>query len=88
MEAQDGVDGQGIDTTAGSGEPLGDPGGLGSPLELRDVLLAPPPVRRHDSDEAATGHEPDDEQPPLEFRHLAGRIGRGARPSPAYTRPR
>jgi hypothetical protein len=88
MEPQDGVDGQGIDMTTGTGEPLGDPGRLGSPLQLCDVLLAPPSVRRHDGDEAATGHEPDDEQPPLEFCHLAGRIGRGAPRSPAYTRPR
>jgi hypothetical protein len=88
MEPQDGVDGLGVDSTARTGEPLRDPGRLGSPLELRDVLLAPPDVRRHDRDEAAPGHEPDDEQPPLEFRHLAGRIGRGARLGPAYTRPR
>jgi hypothetical protein len=88
MQPQDGVDCQGIDIRAGTGEPLGDPGRLGPPLELGDVLLAPPSVGRHDGDEAATGHEPDDEQPPLEFRHLAGRIGRGAPASPAYTRPR
>ena len=88
MKPQDGLDGPGIDITTGSREPIGDPGRLGPPLQLRDVVLAPPTVRRHDRNEAAPGHEPDDEQPPLEFRHLAGRIGRGAPPGPAYTRPR
>jgi hypothetical protein len=58
------------------GELLGDPGGLGALLELADVLLAPPPLHRDDRDEASARHEPDEQEPPLEFRHVAGRIGR------------
>ena len=64
-----------IEPRAAAREPLGDPGRLRPPLELADVLLAPPPVHRHDRDEAAAGDEPDEQQPPLEFRHQAGRIG-------------
>jgi len=58
------------------GELLGDPCGLGALLELADVLLAAPPLHRDNRDEAPARHEPDEQQPPLEFRHVAGRIGR------------
>jgi hypothetical protein len=54
---------------------VGDPGRLRALLELTDVLLAPSAVHRDDSDEAAAGDEADEQQPPLEFRHVAGRIG-------------
>jgi len=54
---------------------VGDPGRLGALLELTDVLLAAAAVHRDDGDEAAAGDEADEQQPPLEFRHVAGRIG-------------
>jgi hypothetical protein len=57
---------------------VGDPGGLGALLELADVLLPAPPLHRDHCDEAAAGNEADEEEPPLEFRHVAGRIGRVA----------
>jgi hypothetical protein len=57
---------------------IGDPGGLGALLELPDVLLAPPRLHRHDCDEPPAGNEAHEQQPPLEFRHVAGRIGRVA----------
>jgi hypothetical protein len=44
MKPQDGLDRPLIDITAGCREPVGDPGRLGSPLQLRDVLLAPPTI--------------------------------------------
>jgi len=72
---QDGLD-DGRIRTASPGELVGDPGGFGTLLELADVLLAPPALHGHDCDEAAAGDDADDQQPPLEFRHVAGRIGR------------
>jgi hypothetical protein len=54
---------------------VGDPGRLRALLELTDVLLAAAAVHRDDGDEAAAGDEADEQQPPLEFRHVAGRIG-------------
>ena len=77
MRPQHSLDGRRI-RAAAAAELIGDPGGLGTFLELADVLLAPPAVHRHDCDEAAAGDEADDQQPPLEFRHVAGRIGRVA----------
>ena len=81
-----------VEARVDGGEPLGDPGRLGAPLEVGQVLLATPPVHGHDRHEAAAGHEADEQQPPLEFRHQAGRIGREALTvrtgAPAYTRPR
>jgi len=74
---QDGLDGRRVEATTTS-ELLGDPARLGALLELADVLLAAPAVHRHDRDEAAAGDETDEQQPPLEFRHVAGRIGRVA----------
>ena len=89
MEPQDGLDRRAGRSDRPPGEPLDDPGRLGPSLELADVLLAPPAVHRHDRDEAAARNEPDEQQPPLEFRHQAGRIGPPAGlPRRAYTRPR
>ncbi len=56
---------------------VGDPCRLGAALQLCEVLLAPPAIHRDDRDEAPAGDEPDDQQPPLEFGHVAGRIGPG-----------
>lgn len=64
--------------SAARGQPIGDPGRLGALLELADVLLAPTAFHRNHRHEAAAGHEADEQQPPLEFRHVAGRIGRVA----------
>jgi hypothetical protein len=64
--------------TAPTCQLIRDPGGLGALLQLADVLLAPAAVHRHDRDEAAAGDQADEQQPPLEFRHVAGRIGRVA----------
>jgi hypothetical protein len=61
---------------AARGQPVGDPRRLGALLELADILLAPAALHRHDRDEAPAGDEADEQQPPLEFRHVAGRIGR------------
>jgi hypothetical protein len=72
MGTQDRLDGRGVDAI---GELVRDPGCLGALLELADVLLAAPAVHRHDRNETAAGNEPDEQQPPLEFGHVAGRIG-------------
>jgi len=69
VDAEDGLDGGGIQGSLAGGEPLGDPAGLGPLLELAHVLLAAPALHRNDRDEAAAGDEADDEQPPLELRH-------------------
>jgi hypothetical protein len=53
-----------------------DPRRLGPLLELAHVLLAAAAIHREDRDEAPAGDEADEQQPPLEFRHVAGRIGR------------
>jgi hypothetical protein len=74
MRAQDPLDRRRVGTPA-AGELVRDPGGLGALLKLADVLLAPLAVHRHDGDEAAAGDEADEQQPPLEFGHVAGRIG-------------
>jgi len=66
------------DAPGAARELVGDPGGLGPLFELADVLLPPPAFHRNDCDEAATRNEADDQQPPLEFGHVAGRIGRVA----------
>ena len=83
MRAQDILDGPRIGTAwhlaaAALRKLLRDPRRLGALLEVADILLPAPPVHRHDKDEAPAGHEADEEQPPLEFRHVAGRIGRVA----------
>lgn len=92
MDAQDGLDRSRIQGTIPGGELIGDPRRLGAALELVEVLLAPPPVHGNDRDEATAGHEADEQQPPLEFRHQGGRIGLEALAVPAgvaaYTRPR
>jgi hypothetical protein len=75
MEPQDGLDRGRVHPHLGAGEAIGDPGRLGPSLELDEILLAPPPVHRHDRDEPAARHEADEQQPPLEFRHQPGRIG-------------
>jgi len=77
MCAQDRLDGRSVGPAAPvpAGELVGDPGGLGPLLELADVLLPPPALHRHDCDEATAGDEADEQQPPLELRHVAGRIG-------------
>jgi hypothetical protein len=77
MGAEHVLDGRGVGA-AGTAELIGDPGGLGALLELTDVLLAAPALHRHDRHEAPAGDEADEEEPPLEFRHVAGRIGRVA----------
>jgi len=74
VDPEDGLHSSRIDEPIGAGEPLRDPVRLGSPLEVCEVLLAAPAVHRHDRDEAAAGHEPDQQEPPLEFRHQPGRI--------------
>jgi len=71
---QDVLDGRGIGTaprlaTPARGELIGDPRGLGALLELADVLLPASPLHRDDRDEASARHEPDEQEPPLEFRH-------------------
>jgi hypothetical protein len=67
-----------VTSTSAGRELIGDPGGLGPLLQLADVLLASPAVHRDDRNEPAARHEPDEQQPPLEFGHVAGRIGRVA----------
>ena len=92
MDPQYGLDRPRIQVTIPGREPIGDPRRLGAALDLVEVLLAPPPVHGNDRDEAAAGHEADEQQPPLEFRHQGGRIGLGASSVPAglaaYTRRR
>jgi hypothetical protein len=72
--AEDRLDVGRIDSAA-SCQLVGDPGRLGALLKLADVLLAATAVHRDDSNEPAAGDEADEQQPPLEFRHVAGRIG-------------
>jgi hypothetical protein len=85
MDAQDRLDGARVELPVAPGQARGDPRRLRPALELDDVLLAPPAVHRDDRHEAAAGHEADDEQPPLELRHQAGRIGPGGAPGFPYT---
>jgi hypothetical protein len=72
----------------GGWQAIGDPRHLGPLLELGEVVVPAARVHLNDRDEAAPGHEPDDEQPPLELRHQGGRIGLRGVAGPAYTRPR
>ena len=90
MRVEDRLDASGIHhrCTILGGEPIRDPGRLGAPLEPLDVLLPPPAIHRDDGDEAPAGDESDEQQPPLEFRHVAGRIGPRVALGPKYTRPR
>jgi hypothetical protein len=76
VQPQDGLDDRRFDPMTAAGETFGDPGGLGSPLQVRDVLLAPPAVHGHDGHEPAARDEAHEQQPPLELRHQGGRIGR------------
>jgi hypothetical protein len=80
MRSEDVLDRFGIRARANAPRPelIGDPGRLRALLHLRHVLLAPPPVHRHDGDDPAARDEADEQQPPLELRHVAGRIGRVA----------
>jgi len=83
MGTQHGLDGGRVRTPrrvatspcAVGGQLVGDPRRLGALLELADVLLPAPSVHRHDGNEAAARDKADEQQPPLEFRHVAGRIG-------------
>jgi hypothetical protein len=75
MQAEHRIHRRRVDPLARAGEPLGDPVGLGPPLELPEVLLAPLPVHGRDPDEGAARDEADEQQPPLELRHQPGRIG-------------
>jgi hypothetical protein len=93
VEPQHGLDRRRVQPLGTAGEPVDDPGGLRLAFEADEVLLAAPAVHRHDGDEPATRDEPDEQQPPLELGHQAGRIGPGGGSSggpfvPAYTRPR
>jgi hypothetical protein len=90
VQPQHGIDRPLLAAGSGSsaGQPIGDPADLGAPFELGQVLVATPGVHLNDRDQAAPGHEPDDQQPPLELSHQAGRIGVRRAAGPAYTRPR
>jgi hypothetical protein len=95
--SEHGLDGRRIDGFAVP-ELIRDPGGLRLALELADVLLAATAVHRHHRHETAASDQADDEQPPLEFRHVAGKDRAAPRSAPrgelsrlttpAYTRPR
>jgi hypothetical protein len=77
VSAEDVIDERRIErASAARREPVGNPCRLGALLELAHVLLAPAAFHRNHRHEAAAGHEADEQQPPLEFRHVAGRIGR------------
>ena len=71
MQPQDGCDGRSVDPLGGVGQPLRDPVCLGGPLEGIEIDLAALPVHRHHRDEAAAGHEANEQEPPLEVRHGA-----------------
>lgn len=92
MDPQDGLDRAFVDVPVTRTEPRGDPVRLGPPLEVGEIFLATTTVRRYDRHETPARHEPNEEQPPLEFRHQAGRIGarrvRGRGQVSRYTRPR
>jgi len=77
VRLQDGLDGGRVGP-ATTCQLVGDPGRLRALLQLADVLLAATALHRDHSDEAATGDEADEQQPPLKLRHVAGRIGRVA----------
>lgn len=62
---------------APGGQTVRDPVGLGRQLRIVEVLLSTGAVEENDGDEAATGHEPDEEEPPLELGHQVWPLGRG-----------
>jgi len=53
-------------------EPFGDPRRFGPAFVLGDVPVVPVAFHEDDRDEAAAGHDSDEEQPPLELGHLGG----------------
>jgi hypothetical protein len=76
VEVEDAFD----DVSIGGGtarKPVCDPRRLAPTLKLAEVLLTSTAVHQDHRHEAAAGHEPDDQQPPLELRHQAERIGVG-----------
>ena len=91
MDPQHGLDELGAERSIASAEAVGDPCRLCPSFEVSEILIAATAVHRDDRDESPAGHEPDEQQPPLEFRHQAGRIGPAAAAGgggpPAYTRP-
>jgi hypothetical protein len=60
-----------VDAPALGREPLRDPRRLGPALVLGHVPVVARAFHEDDRHEPATGHEPDDEQPPLELGHQA-----------------
>jgi hypothetical protein len=83
MGAEHGLDRRGVGAAARVAgamdvELVRDPARLGALLELADVLLAAARVHRHHRHQAPAGDEAHEQEPPLEFRHVAGRIGRAA----------
>lgn len=69
MLAQDGFDLARVEAPVTAAEPRRDPAGLGRQLGLLDVLVTTGTVEEDDGDEPAAGHQPDEEQPPLELGH-------------------
>jgi hypothetical protein len=93
--AQDRLDRTPVEVARKRRDPGGDPGRLGPKLILVDVLVAPTAFHVDGGDDGAAGDEPDDEQPPLELGHQAGRRAAGSDvstaaslPAAAYTPPR
>jgi hypothetical protein len=69
---KDGLDRAGVRRAGRWPDAPGNPGRLGSQLVIVDVDLAAPGVHVHGRDDAAAGHQADDQQPPLELGHQAG----------------
>jgi hypothetical protein len=71
---EDGLGRVGIDVPPFGRQAFADPGRLGGPLALIDLVLAASAVHEDERHEAAAGDQADDQEPPLELGHQGCRV--------------